>query len=230
MTANHGSCRLIWVKRALHAEAGIAQGTELKVAYYEGFENIEGQMVQSWLAGIGLKLTWQEMSFPAFLDSFIGDAAAAERPDMCLFSWWPNVDHPYSYAWSLFSGKATSADGNSGHYIIAKATGLIDGLNNQLMDPGNIAKVLRLADTLTTEEPAWLPAQQVRTQFVSRTDIAGLVNNPFDVATLDRHHQRHRLRQGRRARLRQPWHHGSPGDDRQWLILQSHHLRGSLRP
>ena len=103
---------------------------------------------------------------------------------MCLFSWWPNVDHPYSYAWSLLSGKATSADGNSGHYIIAKATGLIGGLNNQLIDPGNIAKVLRLADTLTTEEPAWLPAQQVRTQFVSRTDIAGLVNNPFDVATV----------------------------------------------
>lgn len=171
--------------RALLAEAGIAEGTELKLAYYEGFGDIEGQMLQSWLSDIGLKLTLQELSFPAFLDAFFGDAAAAERPDLFFFSWWPNVDHPYSYAAGLFSGNSTSADGNSGRYNNAEATALIDGLNNQLMDAGNIAKFLRLADILTTEDPAWLPIQQERTQFVARTDIAGMVNNPIYVSTLD---------------------------------------------
>ena len=171
--------------RALLAEAGVANGTELTMAYYEGFGDIEGQMLQAWLADIGITLKLQEMSFPAFLDAFFGDAAAAERPDMFYFSWWPNLNHPYSYAVSLFSGNSTSADGNSGRYKNTEATGLIDGLNNQLMDAANVAKFLRLADILTTEDPAWLPIQQSRTAFVTRSDIAGLVNNPVYVSTLD---------------------------------------------
>ncbi len=171
--------------RALLAEAGIAEGTELTMAFYEGFGDIEGQILQAWLADIGITLNLQEMSFPAFLDAFFGDAAAAERPDMFYFSWWPNVNHPYSYAASLFSGNSTSADGNSGRYSNAEATGLIDALNNQMMDEANVAKFLRLADILTTEDPAWLPIQQSRTAFVTRSDIAGLVNNPVYVSTLD---------------------------------------------
>jgi peptide/nickel transport system substrate-binding protein len=171
--------------RALLAEAGLAPGTELTMASYEGFGDIEGQILQAWLADIGITLNLQEMSFPAFLDAFFGDAAAAERPDMFYFSWWPNVNHPYSYAASLFSGNATSADGNSGRYSNPEATGLIDALNNQAMDADNVAKFLRLADILTTEDPAWLPIQQSRTAFVTRSDITGLVNNPIYVSTLD---------------------------------------------
>ncbi len=171
--------------RTLLAEAGIAEGTELTMAFYEGFGDIEGQILQAWLADIGITLNLQEMSFPAFLDAFFGDAAAAERPDMFYFSWWPNVNHPYSFAAGLFSGNSTSADGNSGRYNNPEATGLIEGLNNQLMDADNVAKFLRLADILTTEDPAWLPIQQSRTAFVTRSDIVGLVNNPIYVSTLD---------------------------------------------
>lgn len=171
--------------RTLLAEAGLAEGTELRLAYYEGFGDIEGQIIQSWLADVGITLTLQEMSFPAFLDAFFGDGTAAERPDMFYFSWWPNVNHPYSFAAGLFSGNSTPADGNSGRYSNPEATGLIDDLNSQIMDAGNIAKFLRLADILTKEDPAWLPIQQERTAFVARTDILGLVNNPIYVATLD---------------------------------------------
>ena len=171
--------------RALLAEAGIAEGTELTLAYYEGFGDIEGLLLQSWLAEVGITLTLQEMSFPAFLEVFFGEGTAAERPDMFYFSWWPNVDHPYSFAWTLFSGESTSLDGNSGRYSNPEATGLINDLNNQRMDAANIAKFLRLAEIVTAEDPAWLPIQQERTQFVTRNDIAGLVNNPIYVATLD---------------------------------------------
>ena len=139
--------------RALLAEAGIAEGTELKLAYDEGFGAIEGQMLQGWLSDIGLNLTLQDLSCPAVLDAFFGDA--------------------------------TSADGNSGRYSNPEATALIDGSNNHLIDAGTIAKFLRLADILTTEDPAWLPIQKKRRPFVARTDSAGLVNNPIYVSTLD---------------------------------------------
>ena len=125
--------------RALVAEAEIADGTELTLAYYEGFGDIEGLLLQSWLAEVGITLTLQEMSFPAFLEVFFGEGTAAERPDMFYFSWWPNVDHPYSFAWTLFSGESTSLDGNSGRYSNPEATGLINDLNNQRMDAANIA-------------------------------------------------------------------------------------------
>ena len=171
--------------RALLAEAGIAEGTELRMAYYEGFGDIEGQLLQSWLAEVGITLTLQEMSFPAFLEAFFGTGTAAERPDMFYFSWWPNVDHPYSFAWTLFSGESTTLDGNSGRYANPEATALITALNNQPMEGEAVANFLRLADIVTAEDPAWLPIQQERTQFVTRNDIAGLVNNPIYVATLD---------------------------------------------
>ena len=171
--------------RALLAEAGLAKGTELRMAYYAGFGDIEGQLLQSWLAEVGITLTLQEMSFPAFLEAFFGEGTAAERPDMFYFSWWPNVDHPYSFAWTLFSGESTTLDGNSGRYSNPEATALITALNNQPMEGEALANFLRLAEIVTAEDPAWLPIQQERTQFVTRNDIAGLVNNPIYVATLD---------------------------------------------
>ena len=130
--------------RDLLAEAGIAPGTELTLAYYTGFGDVEGQVLQAWLAEIGLTLRLQERSFSAFLDEFFGDAGPGERADMFYFSWWPNVDHPYSFAWSLFSADAVSADGNSGRYANDEATALIDGMLNRLVDDEVRGEVRRL--------------------------------------------------------------------------------------
>ncbi|WP_299866657.1 ABC transporter substrate-binding protein [uncultured Hoeflea sp.] len=171
--------------RALLAEAGIAEGTELTMAYYSGFGDIEGQLLQAWLAEIGIDLKLQELSFSAYLDVFFGEGTAEERPDLFYFSWWPNVDHPYSFAWGLFSGNAATFDGNTGRYSNEEATALIDDMNNQEMSEETAAKFRRLADILTTEDPAWLPILQERAQFVSRNDIVGIENNPIYVATLD---------------------------------------------
>ncbi|SLN69721.1 putative D,D-dipeptide-binding periplasmic protein DdpA precursor [Roseovarius albus] len=171
--------------RALLAEAGIPEGTELTMAYYAGFGDIEGQLLQAWLSEIGINLQLQELSFSAYLDVFFGEGTAEERPDLFYFSWWPNVDHPYSFAWGLFSGDAATYDGNTGRYANEEATALIDAMRNQELTDEMAAKFQRLAGILTTEDPAWLPIMQERAQFVSRNDIAGIENNPIYVATLD---------------------------------------------
>lgn len=170
--------------RSLLREAG-AEGMELTYTYYSGFGDVEGQLLQAWLAEIGLTLKLQEKSFSAFLDDFFGDAPAAERSDLFYFSWWPNVDHPYSWAWTLFSGESTSLDGNSGRYANAEATDLIAGFRNQIVDDAMRTKIERLAEIITVEDPAWLPMQEERTAFVVRNDIEGLVQNPIYVATFD---------------------------------------------
>ncbi|WP_168991949.1 MULTISPECIES: ABC transporter substrate-binding protein [Mesorhizobium] len=171
--------------KALLAEANFPAGSELTVTYYSGFGDTECQLLQGWLSELGITLHLQEKSFSAFLDEFFGDAPADQRADLFYFSWWPNVDHPYNYAWSLFSGAATAASGNAGRYANDEVTKLIDELRQKLIDTEQAQKVKRLAQILTVENPAWLPIQQERMQFVARRDIKGMVNNPIYVATLD---------------------------------------------
>lgn len=171
--------------RTLAAEGGIPEGTELTMAYYSGFGDVEAQLMQAWLSEIGINLTLQEVSFSAYLDIFFGEGTADERPDLFYFSWWPNVNHPFSFAWGLFSGDAATFDGNTGRYANEEATTLIDELNNQVIDDAMAAKFNRLAEILTAEDPAWLPIVQERSQFVFRNDIESPANNPIYVATLD---------------------------------------------
>jgi len=171
--------------KALFAEAGIEEGTELTYSHYSGFGDTEGQLLQAWLAEIGIKLRLEEKSFSAFIDDFFGDAPADQRADLFYFSWWPNWDHPYSLAWTLFSGDSTSADGNSGRYSNKEANALIDGMYQAQFDDDLTAKFNRLRRILTAEDPAWLPIVEERTRYAMRTDIRGVVVNPIYVSTLD---------------------------------------------
>ncbi|QPC93638.1 ABC transporter substrate-binding protein [Mesorhizobium sp. INR15] len=171
--------------KALLAEANFPSGSELTITYYTGFGDTECQLLQGWLSQLGITLRLQEKSFSAFLDDFFGDAPADQRADLFYFSWWPNVDHPYSYAWSLFSGETKAANGNAGRYANDEVTKLIDDLRQKKIDADQADKVKKLARILTADNPAWLPIQQERMQFVARRDIKGMVNNPIYVATLD---------------------------------------------
>lgn len=171
--------------KALLEEANFPEGSELTITYYAGFGDTECQLLQGWLSELGITLHLQEKSFSAFLDDFFGDAPADQRADLFYFSWWPNVNHPYSYAWSLFSGETKAANGNAGRYSNEEATKLIGDLRQKIIDDEQAEKVRKLAQILTTDDPAWLPIQQERTQFISRRDIQGMVNNPIYVATLD---------------------------------------------
>ncbi|MEM0991313.1 MAG: ABC transporter substrate-binding protein [Pseudomonadota bacterium] len=171
--------------KTLLAEGGVPEGSELTLAYYTGFGDVEAQLYQAWLAQCGITLTLQELSFPAFLDAYFGDGAPEERPDIFYFSWWPSVNHPYNFAWSLFSADSIPAFGNTGRYANAEASELIDTLYQAVIDDAAAEKVQRISEIVTKEDPAWLPTVQERTGFVTRADITGLVNNPIYVATLD---------------------------------------------
>jgi len=171
--------------KTLLAEGGVPEGSELTLAYYTGFGDVEAQLYQAWLAACGITLTLQELSFPAVLDAYFSDAPPEDRPDIFYFSWWPSVNHPYNFAWSLFSADSLPAFGNTGRYANAEASGLIDELYQAVIDDDTAAKVRRISEIVTKEDPAWLPTVQERTGFVTRGDIAGLINNPIYVATLD---------------------------------------------
>lgn len=105
---------------------------------------------------------------------------------MYFFSWWPNFNHPFDWAWVLYHTDAGgSAGGNAGLYSNEEADGLIDGMWNAPIDGDLQASSSRLQEILTLEDPAWIPVAQEPTHLYVRNDIQNLILNPVYVLTLD---------------------------------------------
>ena len=172
--------------RELFEAAGVTQGTELTFEFFEGFGNTAGELPQAWLSEIGITLRLQEKSFSGFIESYFSNAPGDSRPNMYFFSWWPNWDHPYSYAWALFSKDAWGAnDGNAGLYSNEEANAIIDAMYQAPIDDELAKASRRLQQILSVEDPPWIPVAQERTHLIHRTDIQGLDLNPLYVLTLD---------------------------------------------
>lgn len=166
--------------------AGVTEGTELSYEYFTGFGDDVGELLQASLAEIGIRLRLVERSFSAFVADYFSDAPPDQRPNMYFFSWWPNYNHPFDWAWVLYHGDAAgSAGGNAGLYSNDEANGLIDAMWNVPIDAKLERKSSRLQEILAVEDPAWIPVAQEPTHLYVRNDIGGLTLNPVYVLTLD---------------------------------------------
>lgn len=166
--------------------AGVTEGTELTYEYFTGFGDDVGELLQASLAEIGIRLRLVERSFSAFVADFFSDAPPEQRPNMYFFSWWPNFNHPFDWAWVLYHTDAGgSAGGNASLYSNREADGLIDAMWNAPIDADLQSTSSRLQEILTLEDPAWIPVAQEPTHLYVRNDIEGLILNPVYVLTLD---------------------------------------------
>lgn len=172
--------------KQLFDAAGVGEGTELTYEFFTGFGDDVGELLQASLAEIGIRLRLVERSFSAFVADYFSDAPPEERPNMYFFSWWPNFNHPFDWAWVLYhSDAAGSAGANAGLYSNKEADGLIDGMWNAPIDASLEESSSRLQQILTVEDPPWIPIAQEPTHLYVRNDISGLVLNPVYVLTLD---------------------------------------------
>ncbi len=172
--------------RQLLDAAGVSEGTELTYEYFTGFGDDVGELLQASLAEIGISLRLVERSFSAFVADFFSDAPPEQRPNMYFFSWWPNFNHPFDWAWVLYhTDAAGSAGGNAGLYSNEEADGLIDAMWNAPIDADLVRMSSRLQEILALEDPPWIPVAQEPTHLYVRSDIGGLVLNPVYVLTLD---------------------------------------------
>lgn len=166
--------------------AGVTEGTELTYEYFTGFGDDVGELLQASLAEIGIRLRLVERSFSAFVADYFSDAPPDQRANMYFFSWWPNFNHPYDWAWVLYHTDAGgSAGGNAGLYSNKEADGLIDAMWNAPIDADLQGTSSRLQEILTLEDPPWISVAQEPTHLYARKDIGGLVLNPVYVLTLD---------------------------------------------
>jgi peptide/nickel transport system substrate-binding protein len=166
--------------------AGVAEGTELTYTYFTGFGDDVGELLQASLAEIGIQLRLRERSFSAFVADFFSDAPPEQRPNMYFFSWWPNYNHPFDWAWVLYHSDAWgSAGGNAGLYSNKEADELIDAMWNAPINDDLSQTSSRLQEILALEDPPWIPVAQEPTHLAVRNDISELVLNPVYVLTLD---------------------------------------------
>lgn len=172
--------------RQLLDAAGVPEGTELTYEFFTGFGDDVGELLQASLAEVGITLRLVERSFSAFVADYFSDAPPEDRSNMYFFSWWPNFNHPFDWAWVLYHTDAGgSAGGNAGLYSNEEADGLIDGMWNAPIDGDLQASSSRLQEILTLEDPAWIPVAQEPTHLYVRNDIQNLILNPVYVLTLD---------------------------------------------
>ncbi|MGH2658782.1 MAG: ABC transporter substrate-binding protein [Actinomycetota bacterium] len=166
--------------------AGVTEGTELSYEYFTGFGDDVGELLQASLAEIGINLRLVERSFSAFVADYFSDAPPEQRSNMYFFSWWPNYNHPFDWAWVLYHSDAGgSAGGNAGLYSNKEADGLIDAMWNAPIDADLESTSSRVQEILTVEDPAWIPVAQEPTHLYVRNDVGGLILNPVYVLTLD---------------------------------------------
>jgi peptide/nickel transport system substrate-binding protein len=172
--------------KQLFDAAGVRPGTELTYEYYTGFGGEAGSALQASLSKIGLRLKLIEKSYSGFIDDYLSDAPPAQRSNMYFFSWWPNYNHPWSWAQALFTKSGWgSAGGNAGLYHNPEVDRLVTAMENQPIDASLEANSRRAQQILAIEDPPWIPIAQEPVNITYRDDIGGVVFNPLYVLTLD---------------------------------------------
>ena len=174
--------------RALLAQAGMTEGTELTVMMNTGADTRLAELYQANLAELGLTLSLERVDSPTFTATFYGDAPAEERPNFMVWSWWPD----YNDAWNALQ-PTTSCDSwgtkgaNGGFYC------------NEAFD--ELLATAKDASTLDTYEESLAAAQQIigvedipvisvvqpKWTTVLNKTVQGFAFNPINLGTYDLH-------------------------------------------
>lgn len=172
--------------KQLFNAAGVKPGTVLTYEYYTGFGSEAGLALQASLSQIGLRLKLIEKSYSGFINDYFSSAPPSQRANMYFFSWWPNYNHPWSWAQPLFTKSGWGyAGGNAGLYYNAEVDRLVTSMENELIDSSLEAKSRRVQQILASEDPPWIPIAQEPVNITYRNDIGGVGFNPLYVLTLD---------------------------------------------
>ncbi|MEM7120477.1 MAG: ABC transporter substrate-binding protein [Pseudomonadota bacterium] len=172
--------------KELFDAAGVEEGTVLTYEFWTGGGNIAGELLQIWLAEIGIILELKEVSLSAWLADFFTSAPPEQRPNMYYSSWWPGWNHPENYASGLFfTTELVEGAGNAGLYSNAEVDQLLWDMFQHPFGEKLTAMSHRLQDILAREDPPWVPLSHFDTNLVVRKDIKGLELNPVYYAAWD---------------------------------------------
>ncbi|MDP8932509.1 MAG: ABC transporter substrate-binding protein, partial [Actinomycetota bacterium] len=125
--------------RELFAEAGVAEGTELRLAQEEGDENAKSavQLFAANLAQIGINLAIETMDTTSYTALLYGDQPAEERPNVMWWGWWPDYNDAWNHLYPQVSCEAWGSKGaNAGFYCNERVDELL-AESRDAADPTN---------------------------------------------------------------------------------------------
>ena len=174
--------------RALLAQAGVAEGTELTIMMNTGADTTTAELFQANLAELGITLALEQVDNPTFTATFYGDAPAEERPNFMRWSWWPD----YNDAWNALQ-PTTSCDAwgskgaNGGFYCNERFDQLLaEAKDASTLDTyeGSLAEAQRIigvedVPVISVAQPKWTTVLGKRVQ--------GFAFNPINLGTYDLH-------------------------------------------
>jgi peptide/nickel transport system substrate-binding protein len=172
--------------KALFAQAGVAEGTELSLTEESGDQNVISavQLFQANLDKIGIKLNIETTDLTNFTSIVFGDAPPEERPMVMPWFWWPD----YNDAWDHLDPQvrcsaAGSAGTNSGFYCNQQ----VDDLMLEARDaPDETSYNKALADVqqiLSQDDPPAIYYKQGMWTTILRKEIQGFLFNPIYIGT-----------------------------------------------
>jgi len=174
--------------RALLAEAGVAEGTELTLMMGAGADTTIAELFQANLAELGITLGIERVDQATFTATFYGDAPAEERPNFMRWSWWPDYNDAWNALQPTTSCDAWGSKGANGGYYCNEA---FDALLAEAKDASTLdtyeASLAEAQRIIGTENiPAISVAQPKWTTVLNRR-VQGFVFNPINLGTYDLH-------------------------------------------
>ncbi|MCC7022662.1 MAG: ABC transporter substrate-binding protein [Thermomicrobiales bacterium] len=174
--------------RALFAEAGIAEGTQLTLTMRSDSadEAAMVQLFQANLAQLGIDLSIETVDYGTFTGILFRDVDAEEQPNLMPWGWWPAYNDAWDHLWAqVLCAAAGSLGANAGYYCNPRVDELL-GEGRDAADPAAADKAYaEVQQILSRDDPPAIYYIQPQWPLVVRKEIAGFVFNPIYIGTFD---------------------------------------------
>ncbi len=162
--------------RALLREAGVAEGTELRLLLPPGNpENNEiVELFKANLSAINLTLSIESVDFATYVGIYVGDEPAEERPNFFPSYWQPDYNDGWSQIWPQVSCDAWQG-GNGGHYCNQRVESLLEQARDAADEASYHEALSEIQQIVTLDDPAAIYIVQPQWPTVLRRDVAGFV-------------------------------------------------------
>jgi peptide/nickel transport system substrate-binding protein len=169
----------------LFTAAGVTEGTELRLMQIAGTTTV-AELFQANLAEIGIMLNIEAVDSGAFTATFYGDMPVEERPNLMIWSWWPD----YNDAWNHLEPQVSCephGSANAGFYCNERVDELLASSRDAANPEDYQAAVTEMQQILSQDDPSGIYYAEPEFTTTMRADIQGFFFNPINLGTYNLH-------------------------------------------
>lgn len=172
--------------RQLLQQAHVPQGTTLTCAYDTGASPPEPQiclLLQASLAPLGITVKGMGLSTDGQSNLYYGNEPPSRRPNIEVYSWWPDYNDPYNAAQTLISSSQAAPNGNNlGLFRNTRVDSLLSRMKNA--DTSTLVPLAKQLQDLTgRQDPPAIWAAEPQQTVVMARNLQGYVANPVELRT-----------------------------------------------